>query len=65
MTRQERLEVLSNRNMLLAMKAQPQKYARLIDRMGGPDALQQQLNDVQIQFDQMIQPRQNTQAPTA
>jgi hypothetical protein len=65
MTREQKLAILHHRNVLLAIKAQPRRYAVLIDRMGGPAALEDRLAAAQDRFIELLNNDRNPQAPTA
>jgi hypothetical protein len=65
MTREQKLAILHDRNVLLAIKAQPRRYAVLIDRMGGPAALEARLAEAQDRFMELLNNHGNPQAPTA
>lgn len=65
MTREQKLAILHDRNVLLAIKAQPRRYAVLIDRMGGPAALEDRLAEAQDRFMELLNNDRSPQAPTA
>jgi hypothetical protein len=54
----QRLSVLTERNVLLMINANPEKYPAAVTRLGGPDALERRLIRAQADYEELLQSRQ-------